>query len=208
MKVPAGLTQYVPTAAGCVPLMRLTEAQVLHLRRLFRSVVEEEGAPHNAADVEAAAAQRGEQVELNQAQMHKLLRKTGLCQSTADAADFLHEMDKDQNGTVSMVEFIRAVDEAVESRDMTVDDIPTKFGYGGSKWRDHADIAWITSSLTIVIAVGVVFYLLVSRVPALRPLPWHASPPTPTPSPSLLHLLLLLLPPLSLPPPTRHARCM
>eukprot|EP01049_Picozoa_sp_SAG25_P005645 SAG25_NODE_393_length_8567_cov_15.363368_3_plen_192_part_00 len=191
-----------------MPLMRLTEAQVLHLRRLFRSVVEEEGAPHNAADVEAAAAQRGEQVEFNQAQMHKLLRKTGLCQSTADAADFLHEMDKDQNGTVSMVEFIRAVDEAVESRDMTVDDIPTKFGYGGSKWRDHADIAWITSSLTIVIAVGVVFYLLVSRVPALRPLPWHASPPTPTPSPSLLHLLLLLLPPLSLPPPTRHARCM
>ena len=81
-------------------------------------------------------------------------------------------MDTDASNTVTVHEFLSAIDASVEEKHVAKQglEVIKKVGYGGTLWRHHGNVAWCTFGAVIIIAAAVVLHLLEKWRDVLAPL--------------------------------------
>ncbi len=101
--------------------------------------------------------------ELSQTETIQLVQRLGLG-SQADGVRLVEKIDANNDGGISFDELIDYMDGAARGDDAAGNALDftgattAKAGYGGTTWRKHANIAWLSCSCLIIIAGAVLVY--------------------------------------------------
>ena len=108
--------------------------------------------------------------ELSQTETIQLVQRLGIG-SRSDGIKLVHQLDANNDGGIEFEELIEYMDETAggDILDFTAA-TKVKAGFGGTTWRKHANIAWLSCSCLIIIAGAVAVYGFVYFAYILVPL--------------------------------------
>lgn len=120
-------------------------------------------------------------------QVYRLLKRLGISSSRQGMTEMFRLMDQNHNNTVSLDEFLCAINESISLNHVDEKklrgDVGEKVGYGGTTWRHHGNIAWVTLGAVLIITGAILLHLLEKWRGVLAPL-------------GMAYFLVLLLQPL------------
>ena len=104
--------------------------------------------------------------QLAQVETRRMMKAMNLFETDEELLAVVKEMDDDNSGTIDFEEYLEYLDNRCKDNPEFQASYRklsqrTKLGFDGTKWRKHANVAWLNTNATIIICGFVILYNLI-----------------------------------------------